>query len=34
LDPEARLQEIARLLSGEQITTAAIANAQALLKGV
>jgi DNA repair protein RecN (Recombination protein N) len=34
LDPAARLQEIARLLSGEEITDAAIANAQALLKGI
>ncbi len=33
LDPEARVNEIARLLSGEAITPAAIANAQALLQG-
>jgi DNA repair protein RecN (Recombination protein N) len=34
LDTAARLQEIARLLSGEEITSAAIANAKALLEGV
>jgi len=33
LDPAARINEIARLLSGEEITSAAIANAQALLQG-
>jgi DNA repair protein RecN (Recombination protein N) len=32
LDATARIQEIARLLSGEEISTAAIANAKALLK--
>jgi DNA repair protein RecN (Recombination protein N) len=33
LASEARVEEIARLLSGEAVTTAAIANAKALLKG-
>jgi DNA repair protein RecN (Recombination protein N) len=33
LDPEARIHEIARLLSGDVITAAAVANAQALLLG-
>jgi DNA repair protein RecN (Recombination protein N) len=33
LDTPARVNEIARLLSGEQISSAAIANAKALLKG-
>jgi DNA repair ATPase RecN len=33
LDPVARVNEIARLLSGEEISPAAIANAKALLKG-
>ena len=33
LDPKARVHEIARLLSGEVITPAAVANAQALLQG-
>ena len=33
LDPVARINEIARLLSGEEISPAAIANAKALLKG-
>jgi DNA repair protein RecN (Recombination protein N) len=33
LDPVARVNEIARLLSGEFITPAAVANAKALLKG-
>jgi DNA repair protein RecN (Recombination protein N) len=32
LTTEARVEEIARLLSGEAVTTAAIANAKALLK--
>jgi DNA repair protein RecN (Recombination protein N) len=32
LTSEARVEEIARLLSGEAVTTAAIANAKALLK--
>jgi DNA repair protein RecN (Recombination protein N) len=33
LDPVARIHEIARLLSGEEISPAAIANAKTLLKG-
>ena len=33
LSAEARIEEIARLLSGEAVTPAAIANANALLKG-
>jgi DNA repair ATPase RecN len=34
LSAEARIEEIARLLSGEAVTPAAIANANALLTGV
>jgi DNA repair protein RecN (Recombination protein N) len=33
LDPEARIEEIARMLAGESVTDAARAAAQALIAG-